>query len=111
MNTNISKRDLWHYVNRKIKRSIHSYHVFSIISILFEEMVKDLQDGKEIKIGNFGTFILKKMKPRKYHHLVLRKIMESPGHRVMRFFLAPKISKKLCSSLDLDDFNKRNYGE
>jgi nucleoid DNA-binding protein len=111
MNANISKRDLWRYINRKIKRVIHHYHVFSIISILFEEMVKDLQDGKEIKIVNLGTFILKDMPPRKYHHVIFRKIMESPGHRVMRLFLSPKINKKLCSSLDLDDLIKSNYDE
>jgi nucleoid DNA-binding protein len=111
MNTNISKRNLWLYVNRKIKRSIHHYHVFSVISILFEEMVKDLQEGKEIKIANFGIFILKDMPPRRYHHVILRKIMESPGHRIMRFVLTTKISKKLCSSLDLDNFIKNNYDE
>lgn len=56
----ISKRDLWRYVNRKIKRLIHHYHVFSVISLLFDEMVQDLRDGKEIKIANLGILVLKK---------------------------------------------------
>lgn len=108
MSLSISKRDLWHYVNRKIKRLIHHYHVFSIISILFEEMIRDLRDGKEIKVTNLGTFVLKDMPPRKYHDVRLRKVMQSPGHRVMRLFLAKPIRKKLCESLDLDKELKDN---
>lgn len=102
MSLSISKRDLWHYVNRKIKRLIHHYHVFSVISILFEEMVKDLKAGKEIKIVNLGTLMLKDTLPRKYHDVRFHQIMESTGNRVMRLFLAKPIRKKLCDSLDLD---------
>lgn len=102
MSLSVSKRDLWHYVNRKIKRLIHHYHVFSVISILFEEMIRDLKDGKEIKIANLGTLVLKDMPPRRYHDVRLHKVMESPGHRVMRLFLARSIRKKLCDSLDTE---------
>ena len=98
---NISKRDLWRYVNRKIKRLIHHYHVFSVISILFEEMLRDLKSGKEIKVANLGTLILKDFPPRKYHDVRLHQIMISPGHRIMRLFLAKPIHRKLCQSLDL----------
>lgn len=108
MSLSVSKRDLWHYVNRKIKRLIHHYHVFSVISILFEEMVKDLRAGKAIKIANLGTLVLKDMPPRKYHDVRLRQMMESPGHRIMRLFLAKPIRKKLCDSLDLDSKLKGN---
>lgn len=102
MSLSVSKRDLWHFVNRKIKRLIHHYHVFSVISILFEEMVRDLKVGKEIKIVNLGTLMLKDTPPRKYHDVRFNQVMESPGHRVMRLFLAKPIRKKLCDSLDLD---------
>jgi nucleoid DNA-binding protein len=106
MLTNISKRDLWHYVNRKIKRLIHHYHIFSVISILFEEMIKDLKSGKEIKIINLGTLVLKTMPPRKYHDVRFHKVMQSPGNRVLRLFLSKPIRKKLCDSLDLDSKSK-----
>lgn len=108
MSLSISKRNLWHYVNRKIKRLIHHYHVFSVISILFDEMIQDLKDGKEIKIANFGTIVLKDTPPRKYHDVRFRKMMESPGHRIMRLFLAKPIRKKLCDALDLDKEIKEN---
>jgi len=73
-----------------------------VISILFEEMVRDLKAGKEIKIVNLGTLVLKDTPPRKYHDVRFQQVMESPGHRVMRLFLAKPIRKKLCESLDLD---------
>jgi nucleoid DNA-binding protein len=106
--TSVSKRDLWHYVNRKIKRLIHHYHVFAVISILFEELVRDLRAGKEVKIVNLGTFLLKEMPPRRYHDVRFHQMMQSPGYRVMRLFLAKPIRKKLCESLDLDNEFKDN---
>jgi nucleoid DNA-binding protein len=102
MPLSISKRDLWHYVNRKVKRLVHHYHVFSVISILFDEMLKDLKLGKQIKIANFGVLVLKDTLPRKYHDVRFHKVMMSPGHRVLRLFLAKPIRKKLCDELDLD---------
>lgn len=108
MSVSISKRDLWRYVNHKIKRLIHHYHVFSIISILFEEMIKELKAGKEIKIKNFGRLTLKEMPPRKYHDVRFQKVMKSPGYKIMRLFLSKPIRKKLCESLDLDNKIKGN---
>lgn len=108
MSLSISKRNLWHYVNRKIKRLIHHYHVFGVISILFDEMTKDLKAGKEIKIVNLGTLVLKETPPRKYHDVRFHQVMMSPGYRVMRLFLSKTIRKKLCNSLDLDNKLKDN---
>jgi nucleoid DNA-binding protein len=100
--TNISKKNLWRYVNRKIKRSIHHYHVYSVITILFEEILSDLKNEKEIKIFNLGTLSLQKTKPRKYFDVRFQKTMQSEGHRILRFILAPVISKKLKKLLDID---------
>lgn len=100
--TNISKRCLWRLINKKIKRLIHNYHVFSIISILFEEIIKDLIDGKSLKIHNFGTLELVKTKSRKYHDVRFKKIMQSNGHMIMKFSLARKIKKKMCANLDIN---------
>jgi len=100
--TNISKRNLWRYINRKIKRSIHHYHTFSVITILFEEMLVDLKAGKDIKIFNFGTLSLGQTQPRKYFDVRFQKIMQSKGNRILRFILAPVINKKLKALLDID---------
>lgn len=102
MSLSVDKRKLWHYVNVKLSRIIHHYHVLSIITILFDEMLKDLKSGKKIKIMNFGTLMLKDLKPRKYFDVRHQKVMQSTGNRIMRFVLAPPIRKKLTEHLDLD---------
>lgn len=98
----ISKRVLWRYVNLKIKRTIHHYQVFSVISLLFEEIFLDLKSGKKIKIHNFGEIFLQQLKPRRHFDYVRNEIRISPGHQMLRFFLSPKLKKKLCNELDLD---------
>ena len=99
---NISRRDLWKYVNGKIKKSIHFYHVGSVITILIDEMIKDLKKGKKIKIFNFGILSLEKTKPRKYHDVRYNKVMISVGSYILKFKMAPLIKKKLCGMLDID---------
>lgn len=102
MSDNVNRRKFWQYVNQKINRLVHHYHVFSVITITFEEVLKDLKQGKEIKIFNFGTLILKETKPRRYHDVRQRQVMLSKGHKILRFTLAPQIRKKLCDHLDID---------
>lgn len=97
----INKRIIWRYVNKKIKRSIHHYHVFSVISILFEEIIKDLKNGKNINIFNFGVLTLKDTKPRKYFDVRYRQTMLSKGHRIMKFSLTKKIKRKIYQLLDV----------
>jgi len=102
----VNKRLLWHYVNRKIKRIIHHYHVLSIITILFDEMIKDLKLGKSIKIFNFGKLQLKSLKPRRYFDVRHQKVMQGKAHKILRFTLAPSIRKKLVDQLDIDKQRK-----
>jgi len=98
----INKRMLWQYVNRKINGAIHNTHVFSVICIMFDELFEDLMQGKEIKITNFGTLKLKEMKPRRYHNVRSRSMVQSEGHNILRFTLFSKIRTKICEYLDLD---------
>lgn len=96
----INKKILWRFVNIKIKRIIHHYHVLSVINILFEEILKDFKRGKEIKIFNFGTLKLKNTKPRRYHDVRFNKILLSKAHRILRFTLTRPVRKKICFYLD-----------
>lgn len=99
---NINKRRFWRFVNKKINHLINHAHVLSVISILFEEMVTDLLNGKEIKIHNFGTLSLQETKSRQYHDVRYKRVMQSAPHRILRFKLAPQIRKKLRGLLDID---------
>ena len=100
--TSITKNILWKYVNRKISHSIHSAHVFSVISILFEEIINELVKGKQLRIVNFGVIRLVDMKPRKYYDVVRKCVMHSNGNKMFQVVLSPKLKKKLCANLDLD---------
>ncbi|CAB4197023.1 Histone-like DNA-binding protein [uncultured Caudovirales phage] len=100
--TSISKRVLWRYVNIKIKRIIHHYHVFSVITILFEEMLKDLISGKNINIFNLGIFSLKQNKPRLHYDISKKTFAVSNGRKVMRLALSPQVKKIICKHVDLD---------
>ena len=101
MNRSISKRKLWHYVNLMIHRTIHHYHVFSVISILFDEILIELKNKGQLKINNLGILTLKKMKPRSYFNIIEQKVMRAEGNRILRFTLAPLIRKKIVSHLDI----------
>ena len=76
--------------------------MFSVISILFDEMLKDFRAGKDIKIYNFGTLVVKNTKPRRYHNVFSKEFSVSPGYKIIRFMLAPQIRKKLCKHIDVD---------
>lgn len=99
---NVDKRGLWRLVNRKFKGLIHHYHVLAIITILFDEIVKDLKEGKVLRILNLGNITLKKMGPRYYHNVRQRKMVYSEGYKILRFSLSSKIRKKIFENLDVD---------
>ena len=99
---NITKRSLWRYVNKKINRTIHHYHVFGVITILFEEIIKDLKQGKDINIFNLGILSLSETKSRKYYDVRYQQVMQSKGYRILKFKLAAPIHKKLRKLLDID---------
>ena len=100
--TSICRAKLWHYVCAKINYVIHSAHVFAVIEILIEEMVKDLMEDKEIRIYNFGIIKLKRMPDRNHYDFIKKDFTITPGHRILRFVIFDKIKRKLCKLLDVD---------
>jgi nucleoid DNA-binding protein len=103
----ITKEVLWQYVNIKINRLFSTFHVFSVITILITEMIKELKDGKEIKIHNLGTLSLVKTKPRMHCDITKGNAPSlSKGYKKLKFRLTPRIKKKLRRELDLD----KTYG-
>jgi nucleoid DNA-binding protein len=106
----VGKRDLEVYVHRKLKGAISKHHIRGVISILFDEMIKELRAGKMIKIAKFGKLILKKLPPRHYYDVRHQRVMTSPGHYIMRFFMAEPVRKQLCRFVDLDKIDPKTYG-
>jgi nucleoid DNA-binding protein len=104
--SNITKTFLCYYIRVKIKYKVESKHVLAVVSILFDEMIKDLKNGKIINIYNFGKLRLKQMKPRTYFHIVHRKLMHADGKKLLRFNLHRNLKTKLRNLLDLERFVK-----
>ncbi len=100
MNENITKRMMWRHINKKLKGKIHHYHVFAVLNILFDEMIKDLKNGNTIKIHNFGTLMLKILPPRGYHSLATGKTEQSKSNKILRFELFPDLRNKIINLLD-----------
>jgi nucleoid DNA-binding protein len=107
----IDRRVLWKYLNIKISRSVNYAHTFGIMNILIDELIKDLNNEKQIKIENFGTLQLIKTKPRVYFHLKFRKKMKSSGKKILRFKICKKMRDKLAENIDLDRTFGDNYNE
>lgn len=101
MNKSIDRRFLWQYVLKKINKSIHHAHVMSVINILLDEVIKDLVDKKQIKIGNFGSFVMKRLSPRKHFNIFTKQYEMSKGNNIMRFELNKKLKKFLIKHLDV----------
>ncbi len=99
------------YVNRKIKRKINHHHVFSVISILIDELIEDLKQDKQFKIINLGIFGVKRTAPRKYFIKFRNKHLITRSKRKIFFKVANKFKKKLISFLDIDKMIKNNTGE
>jgi nucleoid DNA-binding protein len=98
----ISRAVLRRYVNFKIKKAVHTYHVLGIINILFSEMLGDLKAGKDIKVFNLGVLRLEPTNPRRYYNVVFKKTMMSSGKKILRFKLASKIHNKIIAHLDTE---------
>lgn len=99
---NITKRIFWRYVNIKIKRAIHHYHVFAVISILFEELLQDLKNFKDINISNFGILSLKETKPRLYHDVTKKQVVLSKKNKILKFKLSGKLKRYFLKKIDVD---------
>lgn len=97
MSQSYNKNSLWLMITKTINHSIHRLHVMSIISILIDEMIKELKNGKEIKIPNFGTLKVNDLKPKKIRSIATNKIKFARRTKSLRFKLTRKISKYLSN--------------
>src|ERR1700677_260949 len=112
--TNIDKITFARYVSEKVNRagySVSQLHVRSVINVLFEEIVKDLEQGTILSITNFGELLLKQLPGQHHRHLKNDDYVFSPGHKSLRFYLVRKLRKFLLSNLDLDKSFPEHYDE
>jgi len=112
LNGSVDRRILINYVSKKIKKSLPLYHISAVIGLLFEELLSELISKKEIVIGKFGKFMIKKLGPRRHHNVALKQIVVSEGNEMLRFQFHKDIQKILTNNLDIaKTFQETNDGK
>lgn len=99
---NISRRTFAFYINKKVDHIIHSYHILSIITLLFEELLQDLKKKKEIKVFNLGSLFIEETKPRWYYDLFKKEKRFSSTNNIIRFVLCEKLNKIIQDNTDME---------
>jgi len=74
-------------------------HVTAIINFLLEEITRELERGNKVKLKNFGTFELRKMKPKAYVNVVTKEKVKVERNRVLRFTLEDSFSSYVSKLL------------
>lgn len=95
MNQSHNKHSLWIMITKKIDHGVHRLHVASVVSILIDEMIKELKRGGSINIHNFGTFVLNDLKPKKIRSIHTNQIKFAKRTKALRFKLTRKIKRYL----------------
>jgi nucleoid DNA-binding protein len=65
------------------------------MNIFFDELVKEILTGNEIRIINFGTFSIKNLKGKRFRDIVSKKIALSKSTKALRFKISRNLSKYL----------------
>jgi nucleoid DNA-binding protein len=96
----VNKRKLWRFISRDVKHFVHNLHIFAVISILVDEILKDLKEGKEIKIVNFGTLKIEKTKPKKFRNIKTAKFEISKPKNKLKLKLSRRLKKFVAEKKD-----------
>ena len=98
----MSRVGLLRDVSKRTNYIVNYHHVSSVITILFEEMLKDLLADKKIQVIGFGMFKTKITKSHRYYNFYHKKMMMAASYRRIKLKLTFKLLKKLSRLWDLD---------
>jgi nucleoid DNA-binding protein len=98
----IDKRLFISKVSKKLKRTISIPHTNSVINLLCENILKDLEETGKFEIKNLGTFELIKMNPKKYFNVIEQSLKLTKGNKRIKFKLNKKLKKKISNSIDFE---------
>jgi nucleoid DNA-binding protein len=72
------------------------------MNIFFDELVKEILAGNEVRIINFGAFSLKDLRGKKFRDIVSKRIAFSKNTKALRFKISGNLSKYLRDRYLLD---------
>ena len=73
----INRAFLIKFIHDKVSVILKAEHVLNVIVLLFDELIKDLNDDKKITITNFGCIYLQKTNPKLYFDIVEKRLKKS----------------------------------
>jgi nucleoid DNA-binding protein len=88
-------------ISKRLKHQVAWNHVLGVSNILLDQFMDKLIEERSFKIGNFGSFFIRKMKDRRHKDIFHNKIVISKGKNMMRFTLEKKVRDLLINHLDL----------
>ncbi len=98
----IKKKYLAQVVSNKLDIEIDRRHIISIITILFEEIVKDIFTKGHFIIGNFGKFIFGRSPSRKFFNFQTGQVEQSVGNNILKFKLNEQLKRDILKQIDIE---------
>jgi len=89
----MNKKIIVGLVSKKLNGLINSYHVFSVINIFIDELVRELKNNNKVVIHNFATFEMIDIKSKVIKRVSDGKSKITVPSRALRLRLARKIKK------------------
>ncbi len=106
----IDRRMLAKHIAKQI--NLDFKHVESVLSILIDEISKDIKNKGVIKIGNFGEIFMRFLGGRKRFNVATKEFSKSKDSSAIHFFIFKKMSKFIIKHLDLEKtYGKENKEE
>lgn len=98
----IRKRYLAQLVANKLDIEIDRRHIVSIITILFEEIMKDILTKGQFVITNFGKFLFGRSPSRKFFNFQTGKVEQSVGNNKLKFQLNEQLKRNILNQIDVE---------
>jgi len=96
----IGRKKVASRVHDKLQGRVSHRHIFDITSLLFDEILSDLQSGKPIEIIGLGTIALKERAPKPFWDVNFQEMRMSKGTRTLTFSMDPDLRAKIAGALD-----------
>jgi nucleoid DNA-binding protein len=115
----ISKDYLVYYIFKKInniandvtsiaRSNVKRDNIRYVINVLFDEILKDISQGKPLNIFNFANLTLMHTAPRRHFCFHTQRMQVSKGYNKLKFIMNPKFKRILLKNVDIRSIDGYN---
>jgi nucleoid DNA-binding protein len=106
----LSKRDVVLLLIKQMKGQLHNIHIFGIVQVFIEEMIKELKDGRVVLIPNFFSVRLEEVGGKTIRNVKTGKIEKSKSKNKLRVQISRRLAKRVSEETEKDMGIKDNGG-